>query len=47
VLQTATCENGAAAPGRDETVQGTSLLARRGASDFVLCPRPPGAVKHP
>ena len=34
-FQSATCEN-AEVPSRDQTVQGTRLLSRRGASDFVL-----------
>lgn len=34
-FQSATCENDEI-PSRDQTVQGTRLLARRGASDFVL-----------
>lgn len=34
-FQSATCENGEV-PSRDQTVQGTRLLSRRGASDFVL-----------
>ena len=35
-FQTPECESGAEPPSRDQTVQGTRLLARRGASDFVL-----------
>jgi hypothetical protein len=34
-FDSATCENGAEPP-RDQTVQGTRLLSRRGVSDFVL-----------